>query len=269
MKRMAFAALIAVAGCGERSPEQVQADKAADVLVMLRNGDGAACNNPATIETVRRIVFGDRQYGGWTDGEISDFQQSLTTGLEMVTLEGVDTATSEVRCAATFFATWNGEGGTAPIQFSIKPTLDTEDFMVWIFDTRGPASAVSMAVSAYWQANVRGRQEATQQQNERMAYWDRGRELCGEGKDGNEVGRDLWLGDQASRGKQAADDGERATVQCLLDIQAQITRDREREAAENARRMNTPPPREDRIEYVAPPQVGGPVVPDKPRTLHY
>ena len=263
MRRLLLVAL-AVAGCSRGTPEEEQRQ---DVIAALNQGNGEACTNEATVQVVRNIVFGDLQTGAMTAEEHANFLATLDTGMDLVTLDGVDEVTKKMSCRGNFVATWQGEGGSAPISYTIQPSLDDEGgIVVYVDDVRGARSSfyaaraaydrITLAPSRVAEAQMRGHREAYAKAN---LFCETG----GRGQPGQiySLNGPRILEAGAALGVPPTD----PIYECVQRI---VARGPERVASVAA--TSSPPPvvvprKEDRVEYTGPPViVPGPPPPPAP-----
>jgi TonB family protein len=165
MRKMLVVAAAVVSGCSQGTPDEAQQQ---DVVAALNRGSGEACTNEATVQVIRNMIFGEQTAGSMSPEQFNDFTATLATGLELVTLDGVDDTTNKVSCRGMFVATWQGVSWKAQIAYSVQPSLDDGGgFVVYIEDVWRTRNAYFAAKDAYEQAVIMPVRRA---ENERRAH---------------------------------------------------------------------------------------------------
>ena len=250
MRKLLIVAAVVVAGCSQATPDEAQTQ---DVVAALSRGSGEACTSEATIQVVRNIIYGEATAGTWSPEHFNDFLATLETGLELVTLDGVDETTKKVTCRGKFVATWQGEGGDAPIDYTVQPSLDESGgFVVYVEDMRGPRSAYYMAKQAYYNAAIAPALNAENARRMNQQRVDGAADFCRQRETAQVTAYDL---DHARNILTSAADLGLANTDPSVACVRRMLDGGVREAPEEpvAPIIEEPPRKEDRIEYIGPP----------------
>lgn len=159
------AAALALTACGQGEPEVVDgvADAApvGDLREQLAKGDGKACTDRGVLDVVHNVIVERRSrfryFDAWSAEDRAVFDSGLAYGVDTVTLAQVNTSIQSVVCSGTYYADWQGQGGRQPILYSIQPTLDSDDYAVYVDDIDVAMLPYLRATSAYFNANIRNR----------------------------------------------------------------------------------------------------------------
>lgn len=184
IKRALTAIAVVLAGCSEATqggaPAQGTEQDEAQLVRQLERSDGAACANPRVQEAIRHLTVEPEnlyRYSGWSESERAAFEAALDVRVTNIGLNSIDPVTKLISCTGNYVATYDGQGGSAPIIFDIKPSLDDSGPLFRVQDTQTTWNVLLSARQAF----ENQRQAAEQAQRDLVPAsrnFDEARRIC-------------------------------------------------------------------------------------------